>query len=617
MKLVMRQLLALAIAFVTATAQGQNIGANPAAAPAFVPSVSLFRASPPVIQPIGGKLPNTMNVAVIENCASPNAVDLSHDKLIVTGAGLTLSTQNPSKCLIQATLDINPNTPAGTYSLMVVDSNGSPVDSADISVLDSTAGAIPPGLAPEVDVLWNVMSQNNCSDVFGKRVAQSFYCVQLKIGNNSGHPLQVAGVGFAKSIKALAELGIPQFTIANTSYGSTRAVLVASQVWSTRNIVYNTISGAGLIMAASTPFFFGSAPSQLNAKTRFLTLTTIAAGPLLQAFNLVAPDPIVSQLKSLDDQSFRDNMVIPNNSQIQTVVFVAKQDLTLALREVQIELSETATQARNQASAQSSDKKNAESKAQALEAINSSTGETLTNSTRPKWRKGQPDPSLIKVALGSVLIVGDEIAYLQRVQIQNSGNANSTVVVSISPTAPQIPIGTTQAFTANVVNDPNGSGVTWTISGPSCSGAGCGALSSATATTVTYTAPSAVPAPNNTVTITATSKADSTKSATVNIVITPAPISVTVSPKPGAATHAGSAVPFTAAVSNDPSAAGVNWTLSGAGCAGPNCGTLTPTTNTAVNYTPPAISPNPNTITLTATSRADASKSDPVVITIN
>src|SRR6266478_1483099 len=517
--------------------QNQPPVSDPAAAPAFVPSVPLFRASPPVIQPIGGKLPTSMNIAVIENCQSPNAVDLTNDHLVVTGAGLTPTQPSPgSKCLIPVSLDINPNTPAGTYSIMIVDRNGSPVGSTDISVLDNTASGIPPGLAPEVDVLWNVMSQNNCSDVFGKRVAQSFYCVQLKIGNNAGHPLQLAGVGFAKTLKALTVLGIPQFTIANTTYASTRAVLVASQVWSTRNIVYNSFAGAGLVMASSTPFFFGTAPSALRAKTRFLTFSSIVSGPLLQAFNLVAPDPIVTQLKNLDDQSFRDNIVIPNNSQIQTVVFVAKQDVTVALRELQMELSNAATVAQSQVKEHSNDstfKKNYEGKIKTLRALNSSSRNTVTNSTRPHLFKGQQDPSLVKLALGSVLIVGDYIAYLQRVQIQNSGTTGSAVGVVITPAAPQVVIGSKQAFTATVANDQNGAGVTWTLSGPNCSGTACGTLPDFTSTTPTYAAPQAIPAPNNTVTITATSKADTTKSGSTTIIVTAVPISVAITPKPG------------------------------------------------------------------------------------
>jgi len=51
----------------------------------------------------------------------------------------------------------------------------------------------------------------------------------------------------------------------------------------------------------------------------------------------------------------------------------------------------------------------------------------------------------------------------------------------------------------------------------------------------------------------------------------------------------------------------VHWTLTGPGCRGAACGTLSETTSTsgsAITYTAPAKLPNPPTITLTATSDA-------------
>ena len=60
--------------------------------------------------------------------------------------------------------------------------------------------------------------------------------------------------------------------------------------------------------------------------------------------------------------------------------------------------------------------------------------ETITNSTNPdlyKWPKtftlkGDFDPLLVKVALGNLVIVGDQIAYLNRIQIQSNAAPSST-----------------------------------------------------------------------------------------------------------------------------------------------------------------------------------------------
>jgi hypothetical protein len=625
--------LSVSIPLCNSSALGQ-VQTNPAATPSYVPPSLKFRASPRVIQPLGGKLPSTMTLAVLGNCDDPK-INLSTQKLVITGSGLSLplDQQKASKCVISGTLTIDPNTPPGIYTVLIANkSDDVAIDSTEISVLDTGAGAIPPGLAPEMDVMWNVMTQNDCSDVFGKRVAQSLYCIQLKIGNNSGHPIQLAGIGFARSLKALEAVGIPQVTIANTSYASTRAVLVESQVWSTRNIVYNSIVGAGLIMTASAPFYSGIGRKSLESKTHYLTVSGIVNGPLQQAFNLLFPDPIVSQLKSLDDQSFRDNVVIPNNSQVQTVVFVEKENLTVGLRELQIQLSSGATELQKKTAAttqatEGTDQLDAsallartEIQAAAMDRLASNSESTVKNSTaRNRIKSGRFDPMLVKIALGSIVVVGDMIQYLQRVQVQNSATTGSQVVVAVAPSTAQVPVNATKQLTATVSNDQNSAGVTWSLSGPNCAGDTCGKLSGQTATTVTYAAPAVPPGPNITATITATSKADTTKSATATVTITPGPITVTISPKPAPPVSHGVPAPlvFNVAITYDPAAAGVKWSLSGAGCKDATCGTLTAQTLTSVSYNPPLNKPAPNIVTLTATSNSDGMRADTVTITIN
>jgi hypothetical protein len=407
--------------------------------------------TPNVIRPANGKLASSMTLAVSEsNCDDKAGTDLTGAgapySLQITGSGLKASSLSPQKCKIMATLTIDPNA-AGNYTVFLLDKAKNQVGSADIGVLDSTAGPIPPGVAPEVDVMWEVMSQNNCSDVFGKRVAQSLYCVQLKIGNNSGHPIQIAGVGFTKDLKAIAALGLPEVTISNSSYASTRAVLLQSQVWSNRNIIANSIQGAGLIMGGFIPFYSGS--HSPNSKLHFTTAAGIVSGVGLQAYNLIVPDPIIAQLKSLDDQSFRDNMVILNNSHTQTVVFVEKQAVTTALKELRIELSQAAALAQGQvaaktvagASSTAADVANAQSLQVTADTLNemvASSQRTIKNSTRPPWvpfvKKGHPNPLLVKLALGRVVIVGDMIEYLQRVQIQSSAAPSpASTPVTASP----------------------------------------------------------------------------------------------------------------------------------------------------------------------------------------
>jgi predicted nucleic acid binding AN1-type Zn finger protein len=185
------------------------------------------------------------------------------------------------------------------------------------------------------------------------------------------------------------------------------------------------------------------------------------------------------------------------------------------------------------------------------------------------------------------------------------------VSVSVAPSAPTVLEGQTKQFTATV-NGTSNQNVTWTVT---CGVATCGSLSSNTSNPTTYTAPGP-PASTLTVTITATSVADPTKSMSTNINV-PA---ITVAVAPNAASVVVSTTQnFTATVANDPANGGVTWALSGAGCTGATCGTLSSASSasgTPVTYTAPATVPSPATVTLTATSVTDTTKSGTATITV-
>ena len=96
-------------------------------------------------------------------------------------------------------------------------------------------------------------------------------------------------------------------------------------------------------------------------------------------------------------------------------------------------------------------------------------------------------------------------------------------------------------------------------------------------------------------------------------------ITVSVSPATASAQAGGGPQKFAASVRNDRHTRGVRWTLSGAGCSGSPCGTLSSSTSasgTPITYTAPPNVPSPATVTLTATSVSNTSKSASATITI-
>ena len=162
-------------------------------------------------------------------------------------------------------------------------------------------------------------------------------------------------------------------------------------------------------------------------------------------------------------------------------------------------------------------------------------------------------------------------------------NLVPVVGVSINPPSVSLGVGQQQGFVASVTGSTN-TAVNWMVS-PS----GVGTLVNGT-----YTAPSSINAPQ-TITITATSQADPTKfaSATVNLVPV---VGVSVNP-PSVSLGVGQQQGFVASVTGSTNTA-VNWTVS------PNVGTFVNGT-----YTAPSLTNAPQTITITATSQADPTKS--------
>lgn len=187
-----------------------------------------------------------------------------------------------------------------------------------------------------------------------------------------------------------------------------------------------------------------------------------------------------------------------------------------------------------------------------------------------------------------------------------TGQEKQDITVSLSPKTVSVAGDATQQFMATILN-PNNTGVTWALSGSGCTGSTCGSLSNYGGNnnqgwTATYTAPLTVPNPA-TVTLKATSRDDTTKSDTATITVT-APV-VTVSVTPATPTVIlGATQQFSATVRGTTNTA-VTWTTAGPG-----------TINSSGLYSAPDTLTTPKTVTVTAASQADTTKSGSATITI-
>ena len=171
-----------------------------------------------------------------------------------------------------------------------------------------------------------------------------------------------------------------------------------------------------------------------------------------------------------------------------------------------------------------------------------------------------------------------------------------------------VDLGAARSFTATVnsAGNPDRS-VTWIVSGSGCAGASCGTVNSSG----TYTAPQVLTAPPS-VSLTAISVADPSKSGVGTITITSS-FSLTLTGP--ASVNAGATATYTAtlvpAANSNPSRA-ISWSVSGAGCSGAACGTI----SSSGVYTAPSLPPSPATVQITATPLADSSKAASVSVAI-
>lgn len=98
---------------------------------------------------------------------------------------------------------------------------------------------------------------------------------------------------------------------------------------------------------------------------------------------------------------------------------------------------------------------------------------------------------------------------------KQSVNVNLILLVTVAPTPVNVQELHTQAFTATVKGATN-QAVTWSLSGPNCSGATCGAIDASG----NYTAPFSAPSPSPTVIVTATSQVDNTTNGSATVTVT-------------------------------------------------------------------------------------------------
>lgn len=185
-------------------------------------------------------------------------------------------------------------------------------------------------------------------------------------------------------------------------------------------------------------------------------------------------------------------------------------------------------------------------------------------------------------------------------------------------------VASTAKLSMTPINDSLHAGVDWTVTcggnpvtGSVVNGA-CGTLSPAHTTdgaATLFTAPSVVPI-GTTVTITATLTGNPSQSSSVSLTIVTLPIAVSFINSAPSSLEVNGTAEFLIQVINDPAGAGVFWTAT---CGSIACGSFNPVTSPTLSgtqYTAPTTVPAGGSVTITATSLTDTTKSASATVPI-
>ena len=393
-----------------------------------------FVVLPEIVHQISGKYPDVHVVLFRVGCGQDDKKQWHNQlppetetySLDISGAGYAATNpQRDDDCTVS--FDLKTSSTEHGSVVVNVRTSKEHVGKAFLHFADPLTGPIPTK-SPEVDVLWAPISYDVCNQAFGRAVAKKFFCIAVKIGNNSGYQLQIAGVGFNTPFGSATDQHLVKTP--NSSYALTRSVAQEGSYDSPRSYVLHGIEATGLLMASATPYFHN-----VRSTAKFATATSIVAGPLEAAFNLMVPDHSLRQANNLDDQSLRDGKLIPNNTQITTVVFLDKGSVTLDYKRACDRLYgsydgslATTKQAKNgsqglvnlaEASIFSKvDRSVVSAKIRAQDQLTAKRYDACTSG----------DSSALKEALGALVVVGDEIQYLQRVVVDQTVHSQETPV---------------------------------------------------------------------------------------------------------------------------------------------------------------------------------------------
>jgi hypothetical protein len=309
--------------------------------------------------PAGGVSGVTLKLSDESALTDVNAPDIEVESLNPSVITISSQTLTPDKKRLLVTIQVAPEA-LGSGTLRVLKGNKSTssmkdMDFVDLNITKFQQNRIPQKPTPNgisrVDVMWGVLPDEIVKENFGSKAAKHYYGIQVAIGNNTGFDLQVVSMGFNTTLK-MPETGLAahrttssngdgsagkpsdansnakpgplnypaeNFLIPAIDHRLVRGTIEKEQAFGKRAKALGFITGIGTLSSGFLPFFHA-----LSAKANFSTFTSILNGQFREGFNTAVPDLTIRQLNRLENTVMHDQLIISNNGQERTVIFVPK-----------------------------------------------------------------------------------------------------------------------------------------------------------------------------------------------------------------------------------------------------------------------------------------------------
>ncbi len=375
-------------------------------------SANLSRAAEPkqyTISPLDGALGQEVGVVIRSDETCTDQDPHFQRMRILPAPDIVVRQQEvQSGCLLTAVLVISDKAKLGDRILPIVrdeadrdadeaDSNTGTVGLVRFEVTAVQPGPLPPGLKPQVDLMWKILPRKVVHDNFGNRIARRYYAVEVVLGNNSGYDLQIAGIGFTMPACKLTSVnqttGLPAFDCANNpsvrkiptdGYHIVRGSLEREDEFGRRHFALGAIKTIGLLMTGLIPFF-------PNPSSDAGQVANFVNNPVTQGFELLFPRTTIRQLQRMEIQALHDGMIVPHNAQRRALSFISKGVVGLS-------------------------------------------------------KSDRDDPQKAMARLGDMVLVGQQVEYLQRVQVASQGDGAVEPPVVTNPELGSITQGTAEDF---------------------------------------------------------------------------------------------------------------------------------------------------------------------------